>query len=140
MAFSTISLDEKNKKQSNEIKNLTKEIQTLEKEKIELKKLALENNKPNSSTVSCKFTKTFKVLYIFDNWEADLDYTFIVVDQFQGFSPFTLRIKKEYIKNLKLNNYYEFSVNGDDDFNSYKILGIKETNKVGFEQIQESCK
>lgn len=36
MAFSTISLDEKNKKQSNEIKNLTKEIQTLEKEKIEL--------------------------------------------------------------------------------------------------------
>jgi hypothetical protein len=106
-------------------------------------KLSLLNK---SNTSECTFIQTLRVIDILDYEGAIPEDKFILVDQYQSFNPFVLKANKE--DDIKEGKYYEFTFKGlkekynnnDDLISDFTILSIKETNKVGLDQIQEVCK
>ena len=96
-------------------------------------------------------------VFMFDT-NPDPTYSYIVVDKFQQHNPITHYLPTNLKETLELNKYYEFTYhikgNGNieniyDIINNIHIehldneklsvtLSIKETNKLGIDQIQEN--
>lgn len=108
---------------------------------IDLKRINDEQNDNFEETKRCNYIKTYKILHILNDYHNVLENTFIIVDEFQNFSPFVLEIPSKYLDKIKENNYYEFYINGSEklEYGEYQVEDIKKTNKTGFDQIQESC-
>ena len=120
----------------------------------------IPNQDDNFKVVSCSFTKTYKIsnMWTVDTVEEVPGMTYIMVEQFQNDDKITLLVPTELINTLQEKKYYEFTytivgnsktIKTMNDINNYfeknntdsdlKItLNIKETEKVGLEQTQES--
>ena len=114
----------------------------------------------------CSFTQTYRVVDLLDGYIAEVpEMSYVVVDQYLTHSAYSHIITSELKKKLEVNKYYEFTytlkgttnnkINNIDDVLSYfsfnnairsdnrlkVLLEVKETDKLGMEQIQEGiCK
>lgn len=125
--------------------------------------ITVDKNKDNiSHTYDCKFTKTYNIVDLLDNYTTEREeYSYIVVDKFQDHNPIIHTIPSSLKTNLKTNTSYEFTyhikgnankititdilnniyTNHLDNNNLSVTLSIKETTKTGLDQIQEDiCK
>jgi hypothetical protein len=109
----------------------------------------LKSAKVDQNNNFCTFIKTLKIVDILDYEAAVPEDVFILVDAFQSFTPFVLRVDREYLSKLTKDKYYEFTFNGpikiynnseDASLSNFRIISINETNKEGLDQIQEACK
>ena len=77
---------------------------------------------------------------------ANEKYIYLTIRQFQEEEVQTIKVEKELCPNIVKGKNYEFTIKPnyrmEDNilsiFNNSKILEIKETNKIGLEQIQDS--
>lgn len=112
----------------------------------------------------CSFTRTYRVVDLLDGYIAEVpELSYVVLDAYQSHGAFTHIIPTTTKKGLKENKYYEFTytikgtgiINDENDVRSYigsteinqnniedsklKVtLEIKETDKLGMEQVQEN--
>lgn len=129
---------------------------------IEDKEEIQEDNYISTNIYNCKFTVTYRIVDLLDGYIAEVpEYSSIVVDKFQIHNPIAHLIPTILKSNLELNKYYEFTYhikgigNIEDIYdvinnireqhtnnnNLSVTLSIKETNRLGLEQIQENiCK
>ena len=135
----------------------------LTKEKDNVKEKVTDNT-TNTKEVyyDCSFTKTYRVVDLLDGYIAEVpEMSYVVVDQYLTHSAYSHIITSELKKKLEVNKYYEFTyylkgttkdkINDINDVLSYSsfnnqiksdnslsvLLEIKETDKLGMEQIQE---
>lgn len=120
----------------NEIDNLNSKIS----------ELIGENPSDDDNEKECVFIRTLQYIQTIDYPSQDNE-KYIVFSQFQTFSPVLLRIDNSININFEKNEYYEIKFKGivpeykkyDSLLSEFSIISIKKTNKVGFDQIQESC-
>ena len=111
----------------------------------------------------CSFTQTYRVLDLLDGYVAEVpEMYYVILDKFQIHGAYAHIISSEQKKKLEVNKYYEFTyylkgtakdkINDINDVLSYSsfnnqiksdnslsvLLEIKETDKLGMEQIQEN--
>ena len=112
-----------------------------------------------TKTYDCTFTVTYRVVDLLANYiYDDPTYSYIIVNKFQQHNPIIHYLPTIQKENLKLNKYYEFTyhIKGTGNIeNIYDVvnniytehldneklsvtLSIKETNKLGLDQIQEN--
>lgn len=93
------------------------------------------------------FIKTYKVLNVAES--NDDKYLYITVRQFQDEEIETVKIFRSLMPEIKENKNYEFKFQYTENkiednlksiFEDAKLLSIKETDKIGLEQIQDSIK
>ena len=116
-------------------------------EKIQLKNDELnkkiESLTENIEKKDCNFIKTYKIVKILNDYVDDINYFYIVADQFQGLSPFVLKLPQEYRSLIVEGKYYEFYFISNTFYKNflenYSIQKIELTEKVGLYQIQEIC-
>lgn len=131
---------------SKEKKNLQEQVDKTVSENDELKKaIESSNDKLNSlKNKTCEYTKTFLYLGDYKYTATVPTHKFIIVDQFQMFSPIILEIDTEQFDiEFKEKHNYEITFVGgisDSAFRRATIKEIKETDRIGLNQIQESCK
>lgn len=99
-----------------------------------------------NKNIDVQFVRTFTVLANLKQTDATGEYNFYVVDQFQNFNPIVIKVNKEY-NELEINQNYEFTFKGSkiegkdysirDIFDTFYIINIEKTNKLGLEQIQD---
>lgn len=99
----------------------------------------------NKNTIDLKsFIRTYNILNVAES--NDEKYIYLTIRQFQEEEVQTIKVEKELCPNIVKGKNYEFTIKPnyrmEDNilsiFNNSKILEIKETNKIGLEQIQES--
>ena len=94
------------------------------------------------------FTRTYRIVKILDYEDATNQYTYIILDKFQEFKPYLIKLEKTLATTLTQDKFYEFTFNGiykenidysniQELFNNFNIISIKLTDKSGLEQIQE---
>ena len=114
----------------------------------------------------CSFTQTYRVVDLLDDYIAEVpEMSYVILDKFQIHGAYAHIISSEQKKKLEVNKYYEFTyylkgttkdkLNDINDVLKYSsfnnqiksdnslsvLLEIKETDKLGMEQIQEEiCK
>lgn len=111
----------------------------------------------------CSFTQTYRVVDLLDGYVAEVpEMSYVILDKFQMHGAYAHIISSEQKKKLEVNKYYEFTyylkgttkdkINDINDVLSYSsfnnqiksdnslsvLLEIKETDKLGMEQIQEN--
>lgn len=114
--------------------------------KIEKKELENNNNNDNAIDNSkCSFINTLKVVSVLDYQSQDNETKYLVVDFFQGSMPFIVKTKLN-TSDLLENQYYEFTFDGfkrnyenDYDLILFDVIKIEKTDKIGLDQINESC-
>ena len=110
----------------------------------------------------CSFTQTYRVVDLLDGYIAEVpEMSYVILDKFQMHGAYAHIISSEQKKKLEVNKYYEFTyylkgttkdkINDINDVLSHSsfnnqiksdnslsvLLEIKETDKLGMEQIQE---
>ena len=110
----------------------------------------------------CSFTQTYRVVDLLDGYVAEVpEMSYVILDKFQIHGAYAHIISSEQKKKLEVNKYYEFTyylkgttkdkINDINDVLSHSsfnnqiksdnslsvLLEIKETDKLGMEQIQE---
>ena len=96
----------------------------------------------------CSFTKTYLVLDVSDS--NDDEYVYLTLKMFQGEEVVTVKVERKLIGEMIEDQYYEFQFTVskimDDEsiekiFDNHKLISITKTDRVGFDQINESvCK
>lgn len=100
-------------------------------------------------TYRTSFTRTYLVIDQLKSVDETGEYGYLIVNQFQRNNPTVVKVKLDLLSNLKFNENYEFTFYGEYDsnknydtiegiFNSFDILSIKETDKIGLDQLQEN--
>lgn len=133
------------------------------KEEVKVKD---NNNIDKEVYYDCSFTQTYRVVDLLDGYIAEVpEMSYVILDKFQIHGAYAHIISSEQKKKLEVNKYYEFTyylkgttkdkINDINDVLSYSsfnnqiksdnslsvLLEIKETDKLGMEQIQEKiCK
>lgn len=110
----------------------------------------------------CSFTQTYRVVDLLDGYVAEVpEMSYVILDKFQMHGAYAHKISSDQKKKLEVNKYYEFTyylkgttkdkINDINDVLKYSsfnnqiksdnslsvLLEIKETDKLGMEQIQE---
>lgn len=98
----------------------------------------------NKNTIDLKsFVRTYKVLNVEES--NDNNYIYLTIRQFQQEEVQTIKVEKKLCPNVVEGKSYEFTIKPNyrlennilSIFNNSKILEIKETDKIGLEQIQD---
>ena len=121
---------------------------------LKTKNITIERDKDNDSISdqtykSIIFTRTYRIVKKLEYKDNINEYSYIVVDKFQEFKPYIIKIRKEEAKELKENNSYEFTLKGiyqgninysniSELFEKFEIEKICITDKKGLEQVQEA--
>ncbi len=136
-------LKEENEKLKDENITLNERIINVTEENNILKE-ELENEDLGES--ECQFIRTY-IVKDFLEYTTDEKEKFVVLDQFQENDPFLIKLNNSY--NLEKNKFYEFSFKGSTKyrkseqkflFKNYTLKSVELTDKLGLEQIQESCR
>ncbi|MFA5603629.1 MAG: hypothetical protein WDA12_02090 [Bacilli bacterium] len=146
----------KTKSQAEQKNDYIEQITTLTQKIVELSnenaKLTEElSNEELDSTVSgdCAFTRTYNVVDIMKYQTSDNDSKFIILDQFQSVEPFVVNLKNDQAAILTKGDNFEFSFSGEKKyhkseytnlFKNFKLDNIKQTDKIGLDQVQDSCR
>ena len=129
------------------------------KEEVKVKD---NNNIDKEVYYDCSFTQTYRVVDLLDGYIAEVpEMSYVILDKFQIHGAYAHIISSEQKKKLEVNKYYEFTyylkgttkdkLNDINDVLKYStfnnqiksdnslsvLLEIKETDKLGMEQIQE---
>lgn len=129
------------------------------KEEVKVKD---NNNIDKEVYYDCSFTQTYRVVDLLDGYIAEVpEMSYVILDKFQMHGAYAHIISSEQKKKLEVNKYYEFTyylkgttkdkINDINDVLSHSsfnnqiksdnslsvLLEIKETDKLGMEQIQE---
>lgn len=129
------------------------------KEEVKIKN---NNNIDKEVYYDCSFTQTYRVVDLLDGYIAEVpEMSYVILDKFQMHGAYAHIISSEQKKKLEVNKYYEFTyylkgttkdkINNINDVLSHSsfnnqiksdnslsvLLEIKETDKLGMEQIQE---
>ncbi len=129
------------------------------KEEVKIKD---NNNIDKEVYYDCSFTQTYRVVDLLDGYIAEVpEMSYVILDKFQIHGAYAHIISSEQKKKLEVNKYYEFTyylkgttkdkINDINDVLKYSsfnnqiksdnslsvLLEIKETDKLGMEQIQE---
>ena len=133
------------------------------KEEVKVKD---NNNIDKEVYYDCSFTQTYRVVDLLDGYIAEVpERSYVILDKFLTHGAYAHIISSEQKKNLEVNKYYEFTyylkgitkdrINDINDVLKYSsfnnqiksdnslsvLFEIKETDKLGMEQIQEQiCK
>lgn len=105
-------------------------------------------SEPFIQSTDINFVRTYSVDYILDYTDTTGEFGYIVVNQFQMDMPTVMKISVENLKDIKINNNYEFSFQGTKDNNkkyntiydiitNFKLTSIVPTDKIGLEQRQD---
>lgn len=130
------------------------------KEEVKIKD---NNNIDKEVYYDCSFTQTYRVVDLLDGYIAEVpEMSYVILDKFQIHGAYAHIISSEQKKKLEVNKYYEFTyylkgttkdkINDINDVLKYSsfnnqiksdnslsvLLEIKETDKLGMEQIQEN--
>ncbi len=106
----------------------------------EVKKEDIENK----NTIDLKeFIRTYHILNVAES--NDSNYIYLTIRQFQDEEVQTVKVERKLCPNIAEGKNYEFTIEPnyrlEDNilsiFNNSTILSIKETNKMGLEQIQD---
>ena len=135
-----------------------------ENDKLLKKEVKIKDNNNIDKEVyyDCSFTQTYRVVDLLDGYIAEVpEMSYVILDKFQIHGAYAHIISSEQKKKLEVNKYYEFTyylkgtakdkINDINDVLSYSsfnnqiksdnslsvLLEIKETDKLGMEQIQE---
>lgn len=92
------------------------------------------------------FIRTYKILNIEES--NDINYIYLTIRQFQCEEVQTVKVERKLCPDIIVGKNYEFTIESDKKiednilsiFNNSTILSIKETDKIGLEQIQDSIK
>ena len=109
---------------------------------VKSEKLTLEDN--NQSVQEFTFIRTYNILNIANS--NDKKYLYLTIRQFQDEEVQTVKVEKSLCPSIEVGKNYEFFLKThkkiEDNilsiFNNSTIISIKETNKIGLEQIQDS--
>lgn len=97
----------------------------------------------NNKTI-CEYTRTFKILGIYES--NDDKYLYVTIRAFQDEDIQTIRIERNMAE-IKEGNYYEFTfktskkVDKNSILSLYKnssIISIEKTDKIGLQQVDKS--
>ena len=130
------------------------------KEEVKVKD---NNNIDKEVYYDCSFTQTYRVVDLLDGYIAEVpEMSYVILDKFQMHGAYAHKISSDQKKKLEVNKYYEFTyylkgttkdkINDINDVLKYSsfnnqiksdnslsvLLEIKETDKLGMEQIQEN--
>lgn len=142
-----ISKSKNNLEETINVLNIQNENQ---KEEIEMQANIIRslNNKLDKEEqieyTKCKSTLTFNVIDILDYTGPVLGYKYVLVDKFQEFEPYIIRLKETFKidknKNYEITFYgYQNIDNIETLINSSEIMSVIETSKQGMEQINKYC-
>lgn len=101
----------------------------------------------NGNTENSTFIKTYNVLNVTDS--NDENYLYLTVNQFQDEEIETVKVQKSLANIVKEKNSYEFTFQYTDNivedniesiFANTILISIKETDKQGLEQIQDTIR
>ena len=89
------------------------------------------------------FIRTYDILNVAES--SDYNYLYLTIIQFQGEEVQTIKVRRELCPNIVKGKNYEFTIKPNSRvennllsiFSKSTILKIKETDKVGLEQIQD---
>jgi len=119
----------------------------------------INNNTILEKEYNCSFTTTYRIVDLLDNYIAEVpEYSYIVVDKFQIHNAIAHYIPTKLKEDLEINKNYEFTyhIKGKGNINNiYDVINnihlnhlnndnlsvtltIKETDKLGLDQIQEN--
>lgn len=105
------------------------------------------NNTNMNNVENSTFTKTYNVLNIADS--NDKDYIYLTIRQFQEEEVKTVKIQKSLTNSIEIGKDYEFTFKYTDKlvedniesiFTNTTLISIRETDKQGLEQIQDSIR
>lgn len=92
------------------------------------------------------FTRTYYVVKDLELTDHTGNFHYYVINQFQEDDPTVIKVENQFI--LEENKNYEFTFRGEiiekedykikDIFDNLDIIQIKETDKTGLDQVQES--
>lgn len=90
------------------------------------------------------FIRTYKILNIAES--NDQDYLYLTIRQFQDEEVQTIKVKRNLCPQIQEEKNYEFTIKPNKKiednilsiFNNSTIISIKETDKTGLNQIQDS--
>ncbi len=141
-------IEEKNDDYIKQIITLNKKVEEETEKNSELL-TKLEKYEPEViETGECVFIRSYRVVDIMNYQTTDNTSKFVILDQFQEFQPFVVNLTKDQAAALIKNNSYEFTFSGNrkhqkseynELFKNYELTNIKETDKVGLDQLQEPC-
>lgn len=108
------------------------------------KSINVDNEKKEKIVNAKPFIKTYQVLNIAES--NDYNYLYLTIRQFQDEEVQTIKAERKLCPNIVEKKNYEFTIKPnykiEDNilsiFNNSTIISIKETNKTGLDQIQES--
>lgn len=101
----------------------------------------------NSNTENSTFTKTYNVLNVADS--NDENYIYLTIRQFQEEEVKTVKVQRSLANGIEITKDYEFTFKYTDKkveeniesiFTNTKLISIKQTDKQGLEQIQDSIR
>ena len=114
-----------------------------------------ENKNAEELNYDCSFTQTWKVYNLLENYTGHHpDVSYVILEKFQTTIPYSHIIPSNLKSKLEQGKYYEFTYNINDinditdkiipednvktsQSNLIVTLSIKETDKLGLEQLQE---
>ncbi len=109
---------------------------------VKSEKFVNENDNQESEDLKT-FIRTYEILNVAES--NDTDYMYLTIRQFQGEEVQTIKVEKALCPEIEEGKSYEFTLKQnrkpEDNilsiFNNSSIVSIKETDKIGLEQIQE---
>ena len=143
--------EEKTNDYIEQITKLTEKINILTSENENLKN-KLEKYEPEIlEEGNCKFTKTYHVIDIMDNYEPEDDNSskFVILVQYAIQQPFIVNLPNDKVVLLTEGEDYEFSFSGSkkykksenqEIFTNFELINVKKSDKVGLDQVQEECR
>lgn len=141
--------EEKNNDYIEKITTLTERLTEITNENEELLE-KLEQYEPEIlEDGECIFTRTYRVIEKMNYQTTDNISKFVILDQFQDHQPFIVNLSKDQASKLTKNKNYEFMFTGNKKaqkskyselFKNFEITDIKETDRVGLDQLQEPCR
>ncbi len=143
-----VKMEEKNTEYIEQITVLTEKLTDISKERDELLEKLGKYEPEVFETGECLFTKTYRIVDVTKYKGEDDTLKYIILDQFQVKDPFIVKLTKDQVSSLTKDQNYEFTFSGDkryqksenrEIFQNYELIDIKETDKVGLDQLQEAC-
>lgn len=131
-----------------QISNLKEKVANLEEDKKELLDKLEKYDPVIKEKGECTFIKTYNIVDILRYQSTDNLFQFVILDQFEINKPFIVSLTKDQVSKLEKNKNYEFTFSGNrknkakeyyELFENYQIDDIRITNKIGLDQLQESC-
>lgn len=104
----------------------------------------VNEDKNQNQSQSKTFIRTYKILNIAES--NDQDYLYLTIRQFQDEEVQTIKVKRNLCPQIQEEKNYEFTIKTNKKiednilsiFNNSTIISIKETDKTGLNQIQDS--